>query len=61
MFQLRVQLRLFPVVDYIIPYGSFVSRVFIVFILKFTKVIYLVIHHIHYNQNYVQTMASVRF
>ena len=32
-----------------------------VFILKFTKVVYLVNHHIHYNQNYVQTMASVRF
>lgn len=54
-------LGLFPVVDYIIPYGNFVSRVFIVFILKFTKVVYLKINHNHYNQNYVQTMASVRF
>nr|DAV33462.1 MAG TPA: hypothetical protein [Caudoviricetes sp.] len=30
----------FPSVDYIIPYGSIMSIVFIVFILKFTKVVY---------------------
>lgn len=51
----------FPVVDYIIPYGYYMSIVFIVFILKFTKVVYLKDHHNHYNQNYVQTMAFLRF